>query len=133
MSNPIDLCAITLNKVLLIMSKGLRIQPLIFVKSLGICVEEVGEGILSDPGSPLEGSRVPTHSTAWTLGEDAALRKSQLGCSQKGQCQTLTAINSQERVRWERDKDVNFEIERLFLPPSPPAYHGEITANISKA
>lgn len=51
MSNPIDLCAITLNKVLLIMSKGVRIQPLIFVKNLGIFVEEVGErGILSNPG-----------------------------------------------------------------------------------
>lgn len=51
MSNPIDLSAITLNKVLLIVTKGLRIQPLIFVKSLGIFVEEVGErGILSDLG-----------------------------------------------------------------------------------
>jgi len=51
MSNPIDLSTITVNKVLLIVSKGLRIQPLIFVKSLGIFVEEVGErGILSDPG-----------------------------------------------------------------------------------
>lgn len=50
MSNPIDLGAITLSKVLLIMSKELRIQPLIFVKSLGIFVEEVGErGIVSDP------------------------------------------------------------------------------------
>lgn len=134
MSNPIDLCAITLNKALLIMSKGLRIQPLILVKSLRVFVEEVGErGILSDPGSLSVSSWVPAHSTVCALEEDAALGKSQLGCLQKGLCQTLTAINSQERVLWERDKDVNFENERLFYPPSPPAYHGEITANISKA
>lgn len=51
MSNPIDLSAITLNKVLLIMTKGLGIQPLIFVKSFRILVEVVEErGILSDPG-----------------------------------------------------------------------------------
>lgn len=43
MSNPIDLSAVTLNKVLIIMSKVLRIQPLIFIKSLGVFVEEVGE------------------------------------------------------------------------------------------
>lgn len=41
MSNPIDLSAVTLNKVLIIMSKVLRIQPLIFVKSLWVFVEEV--------------------------------------------------------------------------------------------
>lgn len=51
MSNPIDLSAITLNKVLLIMTKGLGIQPLIFVKSSRILVEVVEErGIFSDPG-----------------------------------------------------------------------------------
>lgn len=50
MSNPFDLSAITLNQVLFILNKGLRIQPLIFVKSLEIFVEEVGDrGILSDP------------------------------------------------------------------------------------
>lgn len=50
MSNLIDLSAITLNKVLLIMT-GLGIQRLVFVKSFRIFVE-VGEerGIFSDPG-----------------------------------------------------------------------------------
>jgi len=56
------------------------------------------------------------HSTVCTLEEDAAFGKSQLGCLQKGRCQTLTAINSRERVLWEKDKDVNFENERVFTP-----------------
>lgn len=42
MSNPIDLSAITLNKVLLIMTR-LGIQRLIFTKSFGIFVEVVEE------------------------------------------------------------------------------------------
>lgn len=50
MSNLIDLSAVTLNKVLLIMT-GLGIQRLVFVKSFRIFVEVVEErGIFSDPG-----------------------------------------------------------------------------------
>lgn len=67
--------------------------------------------------SPSESSRVPAHSTKSILEEDAVLGKNRLGCLRKGRCQTLTAINSQERVLWERDKGIRFEKERLFHPP----------------
>lgn len=60
MTNPIDLSALTLSTELLIRSKGLRIQPLVFVTSLGIFVQEAGEREnLCDPGCRYAGILPP--------------------------------------------------------------------------